>query len=477
MIKNLTVGAPARLIVLFTLPLLLGNLFQQLYLFTDAIVVGRILGVDALAAVGATGSLTFLLLGFTWGSSAGLTIPVAKAFGAGDMRQMRRYVVAGAYISLGIAAVITIVGTVGAHTMLSFLRTPRELIGQSTGFLLVTFGGSAVSIAFNYLSSVIRALGDSRTPLVFLVIACVLNAGLSATFVGVFHLGVPGAALATILAQAIAVALCVRLIRVRMPALAIPPREWRIDLRDLGEPARLGLTMGFQTSIIAIGSLVVQFAVNGLGPAAIAAFTAAGRVDQVASAPLNSFGVSMSTFAAQNRGARQWRRIRTGVLQIGLLSFALAVALGAVNIGLGTHLVGLFVGHGEDAVVAMAHRYLIVQGATYGLLAVLFVLRGTIQGMGWTGAPTLAGVMELVLRALAGLFLVGNVGFLGVCWASPLAWAGALVALVPAWVVLRRRLILAEHDPAAIETVDGELASAAEAAVARSERLPADVSA
>ncbi|MCL1840693.1 MAG: MATE family efflux transporter [Propionibacteriaceae bacterium] len=444
MIKNLTVGAPARLIVLFTIPLLIGNLFQQLYLFTDAAVVGRLLGVDALASVGATGGLTFLLIGFTWGSSAGLAIPVAKAFGAGDMAQMRRRVVAGAYISIGIAAFITIVGTAFARDLLSLLRTPSELIDESTGFLLVTFGGSAVTVAFNYLSAIIRALGDSRTPLIFLVIACVLNAALSAGFVGVLGLGVPGAALATIVAQCVSVGLCLRLIRTKMPALAIPLRQWRLRADDLGESARMGLTMGFQASIIAVGTLVLQFAVNGLGPAAIAAFTAASRVDQVASAPLNSFGVGLSTFAAQNRGARQWHRIRTGVFQICCLSFALALVLGGVNIVFGTNLVGLFIGQAHADVVAMAHRYLIIQGSTYSLLAVLFALRGTIQGMGWTGVPTLAGVMELTLRSLAGLVLVTHLGFLGACWASPLAWAGSLSTLVPAWIVMRRRLIAAE---------------------------------
>ncbi|MCL2316579.1 MAG: MATE family efflux transporter [Actinomycetia bacterium] len=443
MTKNLTHGAPARLIVLFTVPLLVGNLFQQLYLFTDAVVVGRMLGVDALAAVGATGGLTFLLIGFTWGSSAGLAIPVARAYGAGDLSQMRRYVAAGAFVSLGIAGFITIVGTLTARSMLLLLNTPPELIDRSAGFLMVTFGGSIATVAFNYLSAVIRALGDSRTPLVFLIISCVLNAGLSAAFVGVFHLGVPGAALATIVAQCVSVVLCVHLINTRMPALQVRGDEWRVRLPDLAEPCRMGLTMGFQTSIIGIGTVVLQFAVNGLGPVAIAAFTAAGRVDQVATAPLNSFGVALSTFTAQNRGACQWRRIRTGVLQTSCLSVGLAFMLGAINISFGTILVNLFVGASD--VAGLAHEYLIIQGSTYALLAVLFTLRGTIQGMGWTAMPTLAGVMELLLRSLAGLVLVANVGFLGVCWASPLAWAGSLSVLIAAWIVLRRRLLALEH--------------------------------
>lgn len=445
MTKNLTSGSPLRLIVAFTLPLLVGNIFQQLYQFTDAAVVGRFIGVDALAAVGATGSLTFLLIGFTWGSSAGLAIPVAEAFGAGDMQKMRRAVVAGIYISIGIAVGITFIGCFGTRAMLVLLQTPPELLEDAVGFLLVTFLGSTATVAFNFLSSVIRALGDSHTPLIFLILACVLNAGLVAVFIGVFHLGVPGAALATIVAQLVSVILCLVLVAVKMPELRIHRSEWHLDASELREPTKMGLTMGFQTSIIAIGAVVLQYAVNGLGATALAAFTAAMRVDQVAVAPLNSFSVAMSTYAAQNRGALQWKRIRVGVFRVTLLASGLAVALGAVNIAFGTYLVRIFVGPGEDEMVVMAHQYLIVQGAMYIFLAILFILRGTIQGMGWTAVPTMAGIMELLLRAAAGLFLVGPIGFLGVCWASPLAWVAGVLPLVIAWMVMRRQLVRREN--------------------------------
>ena len=455
MTKDLTVGAPLRLIVSFTIPLLIGNLFQQAYLFTDAIVVGRLIGVNALAAVGATGSLTFLLIGFTWGSSAGLAIPVARAFGAGDRRELTRSVASAVLASIGIAGFITVAGVLGARPMLQLLNTPHELMAPAAGFLYVTFGGAAMTVAFNLLSSLIRALGDSRTPLFFLIMACVLNAGLSALFVGVFHFGVPGAALATIVAQATAVTACLVLVAKRIPALHVPRSEWWQPPAYVWATARLGIAMGFQMSIIAIGSLVLQRAVNGLGAHALAAFTAAARVDQLASAPLNSFGLGLSTFVAQNRGARRWRRIRAGVRQTSLVSIGLALALGAVNIFFGTNLVRLFVGAGQTEVVGDAHRYLIVQGAAYTVLGLLFALRGTIQGLGRAAVPTVAGVMELVFRSLAGLVLVGAFGFIGVCWASPLAWGGALAILAPAWFALRRRLIALEQAQTS-ETVPAE---------------------
>jgi len=328
--------------------------------------------------------------------------------------------------------------------MLRMLNTPPELMHSATGFLYVTFGGASVTVAFNLLAGLIRALGDSRTPLYFLVMSTVINALLSAFFVGVLHFGVPGAAAATIVAQAISVAGCLVFIAKKLPMLHVRREEWYQSPAYVWSTARLGIAMGFQTSIIAIGSVVLQYAVNGLGAHAIAAFTASSRVDQIASAPLNSFGVALSTYVAQNRGAQLWRRIRDGVRQTALVSVGLAIVLGTVNIVFGAAFVRLFVGGGEADVVADAHNYLVIQGLTYTILGLLFALRGTIQGLGKAAVPTAAGFMELLLRAAAGLVLVSHFGFLGVCWASPLAWAGSMCALVPAWFYLRRKLIVQE---------------------------------
>ncbi len=441
MATNLTVGPPTRRIVAFTIPLLIGNLFQQLYAFTDAAVVGRMIDVQALAAVGASGGLQFLLIGFTQGAATGLAIPIARAFGAGDNKLMRRFVAAGAVISIAIAVVITLIGTLGAHGLLTLLNTPPELIENSQRFLSISFSGTAVTMAYNFLASTIRALGDSRTPLIFLVIACVLNAGLVAFFIGGLHLGVGGASGATVVAQFVSVSLCFLLIVKKMPQLRLRRADWHIQREELAESARLGLTMGFQMSVIAVGSLILQFAINGLGSDAVAAFTAALRVDQTASAPLSSFGLGIATFVAQNRGARQWGRIRIGVFRTLMVVIGVAIALGVVIILFGSQIVRLFVGSNEPGISQMAHQYLIINGTLYIFLALLFLLRNTIQGLGLTAVPTLAGVMELIFRALAGLILVAHLGFLGACLASPLAWMGALIPVGIAWVVERRRLI------------------------------------
>ncbi|MEA5054845.1 MAG: MATE family efflux transporter, partial [Propionicimonas sp.] len=393
MIKNLTVGPPTRLIVLFALPLLIGNVFQQLYAFTDAAVVGRMLGVDALASVGAAGSLQFLLLGFTFGASGGMAIPVARAFGAGDLSGMRRYVAAGVMIAGGIAVMVTMIGVFFARPLLQLLDTPHTLIGNSTAFLAITFSGAAVTMAYNFLAATIRALGDSRTPLIFLIIACVLNAGLVVLFIGAFHLGVGGAALATVVAQAVSVIACLVLIVKRMPALRLRRADFQLRDGEFAEVARMGLTMGFQMSVIAVGALVLQYAINGLGTEGVAAATAAMRVDQFATQPLASFGLAMATFVAQNRGAGQWLRIRTGVFRISLVTWGVALLLGVGVILGGTPLVRLFIGDGDDHVVALAHQYLMISGSLYVILASLFVLRNTIQGLGSTSVPTIAGAM------------------------------------------------------------------------------------
>jgi putative efflux protein, MATE family len=450
MTKNLTVGPPLRLIVLFTLPLLIGNLFQQLYSVTDAMVVGQVLGVDALAAVGASGSIQFLLFGFSFGASAGVAIPVARAFGSGDLPGLRRAVAASAVIGVGISAAIMIAGIFGSRGLLVWMGTPAELLQDSTTFLVVLTSGAAATVAFNFLSALIRALGDSRTPLIFLVIACVLNAGLVIVFVGVLHLGIAGAAGATVVAQSISVILCLILIARRMPVLHLSRADWRLGGGELRESAGLGLTMGFQMSVIAVGAAMLQYGINSLGTDAVAAFTAAMRVDQVATTPLASIGVAMSTYVAQNRGAMQWRRIRIGVFRMTLLAMATAVVTGFSVALFGTQLVLLFVGPTETAVIAMAHQYLIINGVLYWILSVLFVVRNSIQGLGAAVVPTIAGFMELAARGTVGIILIERIGFLGACLAGPLAWIGALVPLLISWFLHRHRLLrdeAAEREP------------------------------
>jgi putative MATE family efflux protein len=440
MAKVLTAGSPWRVILAFAVPLLVGNVVQQLYQFADAVVVGRHLGVDALAAVGATGSLLFLLLGFAWGMTSGFAIPTAQAFGAHDAAAVRRSVGAGTILTGAASVLLTVAAPLLAGPALALLRTPEELMAEATTFAQVSFLGAGALMSFNYLSAIIRAIGDSRTPLVFLTLACALNVGLVVLLVGPMDLGVGGAALATVLSQAVSVLLCLELVRRRIPVLHVHRADWRGARAEVAEHLRLGLPMGFQASIIAIGALAVQVRLNDLGADAVAAYTTASRVDGLAVALLQSLGLAVSMFVAQNLGGGRPDRIRRGVVQASWLAVAGSVVLGVLLLVSGAALVRLFVGDGEDDVVALATQLLHVNAAMYVLLGVLFVLRGALQGLGHTGVPTLTGVVELVMRVGAAIVLGGAFGFLGVVWGNPLAWAGAVVLLVPAYVRAHRHL-------------------------------------
>ncbi|MEW2461938.1 MATE family efflux transporter [Microbacterium sp. K41] len=440
MATTLTTGRPWRVILAFSIPLLLGNVVQQLYQFADAIVVGRHLGVQSLAAVGATGSLLFLLLGFAWGLTSGFAIPVAQAFGARDDAAVRRSVATGVLLSGITSVILTVVAPLIAGPILALLQTPSELMPEATVFTQISFLGAGATMFFNYLSAIIRAIGDSKTPLVFLTVSCALNVGLVVLMVGPLEWGVAGAALATVVAQAVSVILCLEFVRRRLPMLHLRRADWRITGSDIAEHLRLGLPMGFQASIIAIGTLTVQVALNTLGADAVAAYTTASRVDSLAVALLSSLGLAVSMYAAQNHGGRRPDRIRRGVVEATWMAVAAAIVLGGLLIAFGAPMVRLFVGEGSDGVVDMAHRMLIINGCGYWALGMLFVLRGALQGLGHTLVPTATGVIELVMRVGAAVVLGAMIGFDGVALSNPLAWVGAILLLVPAYVRAHRGL-------------------------------------
>lgn len=440
MTKKMTEGSPAKLIVMFTIPLLIGNIFQQLYSMVDTLIVGRTLGVNALAAVGCTGSISFLILGFAMGVSTGLAIITAQRFGAKDEDGVRRSVAAGAWISLMVTLILTAVSVPLARQILELMNTPPEIADGAYDYIIVIFGGIIACMLFNFLSNIIRALGDSRTPLLFLVIACMLNIVLDFGFILGAGMGVAGAAWATIISQMVSALLCLWYIKKKLPILHLSKDDWKVSGWDLKQHVKISMPMGFQMSIIAIGAVVLQFVLNGLGAAAVAAFSAAQRIDQIAGQPMNSFGTTMATYAAQNYGAGEIGRIKKGVLQCCLISVGFSIAVGLLNVFAGYQMAGFFVGKGERAVQSMAQTYLQINGAMYFVLALLYIFRFTLQGLGKGVMPTVAGVMELIMRTFAAVFLTAVAGFAGACWASPLAWVGACIPLAAAYVLTMRRL-------------------------------------
>ncbi|MDR3275778.1 MAG: MATE family efflux transporter [Treponema sp.] len=431
MTKNLTVGNPAQLILSFALPLIIGNLFQQFYAMADTFIVGRTLGVGALAAVGSTGSLNFFILGFIMGFTQGTSIITSQRFGAGDEAGVRRSFAASIILDILAALVMMIISVALTRPLLELLRTPADIIDQAYSYIVYIFAGIPAIVLFNMLSNVMRAVGDSHTPLVILVAACLINIALDFLFILVFKRGVQGAAYATVIAQLIAGLLCIPVILKKIPILHIRREDWKLDRAEFWVHIRVALPMGFQMSLIAIGALVVQFALNGLGTLAVAAFTAASKIDQIATLPMSSFGAAMTTYVAQNYGARKIDRIRKGLFQCLAISGSFSIVIGVLFFLFGHNLAAIFV-EGDTTVTGLAHTYLMINGSCYIILAILFVCRQSLQGLGNSLVPTVAGIMELVMRMLAGIFLAQYFGFTGVCWASPLAWLGAAAPLFAA---------------------------------------------
>ena len=433
MTKNLTEGSPAKLIFFFTMPLIAGNIFQQLYAFVDTLIVGRFLGVNALAAVGCTGALMFLILGFVIGFSTGLSIYTGQRFGARDEEGVRRSAAACAVLSLLASIVLTTVGVLLCRQLLAWMQTPAEILDGAYSFISLVYAGIGLFVFYQTQTNLIRALGDSKTPTVLLACGLTLNIIFEPIAILVFGWGIPGAALATLASQVCGNLLCLFFILRKVPALRTHRKDWCPDFKLYWEHLRIALPMGFQSSIIAIGAVILQVALNDLGPTAVAAYAAAQKIESLAMMPMMSFGIAMSAYTAQNYGARKFERIGEGVRKCCYMSVTFAVLAGAGLIFFGPSLMRLFVGDGAQQVIDFGHEYLIVNGSCYWILSFLFIFRYTLQGLGQSVVPTIAGIMELLMRTAAALFLCGWLGYLGACLANPMAWIGSCVPLAIAF--------------------------------------------
>lgn len=428
--RDLTKGSPAKLILMFTVPLLIGNVFQQFYNMIDMIIVGQTLGKNALAAVGATGSLTFLIIGFAQGLTAGLAIITAQRYGAKDYRGLKKSFAASVVISLVVTVILTVLSLLFIRPMLQLMQTPPEILDQAQTFISIILLGIFASVSFNLLSNVIRALGDSRTPLFFLIIAVIINVVLDLIFIIYFGMGVEGAAIATVIAQVSSSVLCLVYIKKKMPLLQLRKKDFKFEKEEFAVHLNAALPMAFQSSIIAVGAIVLQAALNSLGTDVVAAQAAAGRIDQFANQPMMSFGIAMATFTAQNYGAKEYGRILQGVRQTLLMSVGFSLLAGAIVIFFGHFFVQLFVSPSETRVFELAQTYFNINGSLYWILAVLFILRYTLQGLGQSKIPTIAGMMELLMRSFAAIVLTGMWGYPGAAAASPLAWIGSVAVLL-----------------------------------------------
>lgn len=436
----MTVGNPTKDILWFALPLILGYILQQMYLIIDAAIVGRWIGVGALAAVGASSSVMFLVMGFCNGSCAGFAIPIAQAFGAKDFRKMRVYVANAVRIAIVMSIVVTLLTCILCSTILHIVNTPADVFDDAYTFLFLQFLAIPFTIAYNLFAGFIRALGDSRQPFYFLIFSSVINILLDVVFILLLGMGVAGAGLATLLSQLLASILCVWYIARHM-RLLIPHGEERCyDNKRISILLNNGMPMGLQFSITAIGSIMLQSSNNALGTIYVASFTAAMRIKYLFTCVFENIGVAMATYCGQNIGARRLDRVRQGEWSAVKIMLVYFVFTALVIFPFADYMMELFVESGEQAVVANAAKMMRISCYFYPVLGMLTIFRYSIQGLGYSNLSMLSGVMEMIARCGVSLWLVPVFAFTGVCFGDPVAWIFADLFLFPAFFLLYRHL-------------------------------------
>lgn len=422
-----------KLILGFSVPLLFGFLFQQFYNLVDTLIVGRFLGVDALAAVGATGSLNFLIIGFCMGVCNGFAIPLAHRFGAGDYKAMRAFMMNAVYLAVVFAAVMTVLTVVYCKPILRLMRTPENIIDDAYIYIVIIFAGIPATYLYNLISGIIRSMGDSRTPVVFLTIASVLNIALDLVLIITFDMGVAGAALATVVSQAVSGLGCLIYSLGKFEILHADEEERKINTFYMKTLCNMGVPMGLQYSITAIGSVILQSAVNTLGSDAVAAMTAGSRISMFFCCPYDALGSTMATYGGQNVGAKKLDRIREGLKSCSILGIVYSIIAFVVLFFAGEWLAGFFVESARASIIGDVQLFLMLNSAFYIPLAFVNIVRFLIQGMGYSKFAVLAGVFEMVARALVGFVFVPVFGFPAACIASPVAWIFADAFLFPAY--------------------------------------------
>lgn len=439
--QDLTKGRPIKVILLFAIPLIIGSFFQLAYNFADAMIVGHTLGQTAFVSIGATGSLTFLIIGFAQGLTGGFSIIIAHRFGAKDYVGLKRSYVHGLFYTIVVSLLLSIFALLFLRQLLQLMQTPDSLIKYCERFLLSIFGGSVFTVLFNYLSNVLRAVGDSTTPLIALVLACLMNIGLDFLYILTLNMGVLGAGVATVEAQLFSVIFLFIYIRKKVTYLHLERRDYCLNVDDLKLHARLGFPMAFQNSIIAIGSLTLQIVLNNLGTVAIAAQSIMAKTDQLAMLPMINLGQAMTTFVAQNYGARKFNRLVKGLRHTLYVVVIWAILFAILLITFNRFFSGLFINNPSEEIYRLAKIAYMINGLCYWILAILFVVRGFIQGLGRSFAPTLAGGMELIMRVVVSIVGLTTIGYTGVVCANPAAWCGSIAILVPAAFIYKKQLI------------------------------------
>ena len=440
MTKDMTSGSPIKLLLKFIIPLIFGNLFQQFYSMVDTIIVGRYLGKEALAGVGSTGSVNYMIIGFCLGVCAGFAIPVAQRFGAKLFDDLRRFVGNIIWLAIGLSVIFTILTVLLCRPILVAMNTPSDIFEYAYQYIVIIFAGIPATIFYNILASLLRALGDSRTPVVFLVLASLINIALDFALVLGTPMGVAGAAVATVISQAVSGFACLIFIKKKFAILHITKDDMKLRRAYVSELCGMGIPMGLQCSITAIGGILLQTAVNGLGSIAVAAVAAATKLSMFFTCAYDAMGVAMSTYGGQNVGARRMDRIPSGLRSGMIIGSVYSILAFLVILFFGQYLATLFVDGGEIEIIQKAHQFLIANGSFYIPLTAVNIFRLYIRGMGFSKLAMFAGVFEMIARTIAGLVLVPVFGYTAACFANPFAWCLADVFLIPAYFYVFKRL-------------------------------------
>ena len=437
MLNDMTTGKPFKAILSMSIPILFGNLFQQFYAMTDAVIVGRILGQNALAAVGATGALYNMILWFVTGTAGGFAVAIAQNFGAGNYQRMRERLYQSVILSVILTIITTVLGITFIRQLLVFMNTPGEILEDACSYVLVILGGLIATMVYNLAAAVLRALGDSKTPLYFLIMTSILNIVLDILFIRSFHMGTSGAAWATVISQAVSGVLCVWYMYRKFEILHIKKEDCKCSKNDLSYMLGLGLPLGLNGVVTASGVIVFQFAINSFGTEAVAAYTAAIKVDAIVTQPLAAYSITMVNYVGQNYGAGKIWNIKNGVRQCFWLIILTGVAGGILMVTCGGMFAGLFLDSSSMTVIAYAQEYLKIDGLFLVAFGMLCMYRSAAQGMGDSKIPIINGVLESVSRIIWTVYLVHYGDFHQLCYANPMTWLLATMILV---ILYRRKI-------------------------------------
>ena len=430
MTNDMTKGSPLKIFVLFSIPLLIGNIFQQLYSMVDTIIVGRFVGVEALAAVGSTGSMFFLVNGMIMGLTSGFSILVSQKFGAKDEDGVKKAVASNIKLTAILTIIITAIALILKNPLLLMMNTPDNILNDANTYITIIFAGIFTQTAYNMAAGILRALGDSKTPLYFLIISSILNIVLDLVFIINFKMGVAGAAYATNIAQGVSALLCLAFSYKKFEVLRLKKEDFNVEKDYYKTHLKIAIPMGLQFSVTAVGTIIVQSAVNVFGSNVIASYTASSKILQLVMQPLMSYGVAIATYAGQNLGAKRYDRIVSGMKVMNYITLVTSLIAAAILVFFAKYFVMIFIENPTDEIIGYTQQVLNYSAVFMIFLGGIFIYRNVLQGMGESFVPMMAGVYELVARSLVVFILPKYIGFAGICLSDPIAWIAASLPLM-----------------------------------------------